>query len=133
MKKAIYGGTFNPMHKGHISIVQKATKIFDLVYVVVAHNPEKEYCDIDERYNQVKEVLKFEKNVEVLKMEKGLLADLAKNLNVNFLVRSARDEKDFNFELMMAKQNKKLNSSLETILIMPDEINIEIRSSLMPK
>lgn len=135
MRKAIFAGTFNPIHDGHIDIIKKATKLFDHLYIVIAHNPEKEKSDLDARAFIVLEQIKSMgiKNIEVQKLEKGLLADLAKKLGVQYLVRSARDGEDYDYELLMANQNHRLNDELETVIIVPHNDKLEIRSSLLPK
>lgn len=134
MKKAIYAGSFDPFHSGHESIVNKSLKIVDKLLLVVANNPEKHNSNIDDRKKILEDKYKNNGKVEVRKLNPGLLiAEYAKENGVNILVRSSRDVKDFEFELMMAIQNKKINHDIETILIMPDKANITIRSSLMPK
>lgn len=133
MKKCIFAGSFDPLHQGHKDIVKKALEIFDFVYIVVSNNPEKNSTELDTRYKSVNKSFCRNKAVEVLKLEKGLLADLAKDLKVKHLVRSARDGKDFEYELMLAKGYKKTNKDLDIVIIVPDEINIELRSSIFPK
>lgn len=133
MKKCIFAGTFNPLHNGHKSIIKKALGIFDVVYVVVANNPEKQESSLEERFEKVKRELSTLQGVEVKKLEKGLLTDLARELGVKHIVRSARDGKDFDYELMLAKGYKSLDNEIEMVIIVPDEINIELRSSIFPK
>lgn len=135
MRKAIFAGTFNPIHDGHIDIIKKATKLFDHLYIVVAHNPEKDKSDLQARAKVVQRQIDDMgiENIEVLQLEKGLLADLAKDLYVQYLVRSARDGKDYDYELLMANQNHRLNDELETVIIVPHNDKLEIRSSLLPK
>lgn len=135
MRKAIFAGTFNPIHDGHIDIIKKATKLFDHLYIVIAHNPEKDKSDLQARAKVVQRQIDDMgiENIEVLQLEKGLLADLAKDLYVQYLVRSARDGKDYDYELLMANQNHRLNDELETVIIVPHNDKLEIRSSLLPK
>lgn len=133
MKKAIYVGSFDPLHNGHISIIKKALKITQKLIVVVANNPEKSSSSLKMRFLNVKKMLAIYPSVDVKKMETGLIAEFAKINDVKFLIRSARDEKDFNFELMMAIQNKKINKNIETILVFPNKSTIKIRSSILPK
>ena len=133
MKKAIFVGSFDSIHKGHLSIIKKALKIVDHLVVVVANNPEKISSPLEKRYQIVKAKLATIKATSVEKMETGLIAKLAKKMKINLFVRGARNSDDFNFELMMAIQNKKINKAIETILILPDKANIKIRASILPK
>lgn len=133
MKACIFPGSFNPIHKGHESIINKGLLVFDKVYIVVANNSEKEESDLNARFEAVKNIFFNNPHVEVLKLEKGLLTDLARELGVKHIIRSARDGKDFEYELMLAKGYKTLDKNIEIVLIMPDEINLKLRSSIFPK
>lgn len=133
MNKCIFPGSFDPLHQGHKDVVKKALTLFDKVYIVVANNSEKEPTDIKERFSKVKKAFCRNKSVEVVLLEKGLLADLAKELGVKHLVRSARDGKDYDYELLLAHGYKRDNKELETIILVPEVENIKLRSSLFPK
>lgn len=131
MKKAIYPGSFDPFHKGHMSVVEKALKIFDYLLVVVSINPDKEnQTPIDQRLKLVKTKLKHFKNVDVTFNSDRFIANIAAENNINFLVRSARNKTDFDYELELAAGNKYLNNRLETILIVPDFELINFSSTL---
>ncbi|QDY87686.1 pantetheine-phosphate adenylyltransferase [Mycoplasma anserisalpingitidis] len=130
-KYAIYPGSFDPWHKGHMEILKKALKIFDAIFIIVSINPDKDnQSNIDKRFNNVKEKVKDLDNVEVLINKSGFIADIARELNVNFIIRSARNNTDFNYELELAAGNKTLNNELETILIMPNYEDINYSSTL---
>lgn len=131
-KTAIYPGSFDPLHEGHIQIIKKALKLFDFLYVIVSFNPDKEnQNDIELRFNQVKHELKNFSNIKILKNKNRFTAEIANELNVNFIIRSARNINDFNYELELAAGNKKINKNLETILIMPDYNFINYSSTLL--
>lgn len=130
-KYAIYPGSFDPWHKGHMEILKKALKIFDAIFIIVSINPDKDnQSNIDKRFNDVKEKVKDLDNVEVLINKSGFIANTARELNVNFIIRSARNNTDFNYELELAAGNKTLNNELETILIMPNYEDINYSSTL---
>lgn len=132
MKKAIYPGSFDPLHEGHVSIIKKALKLFDVVYVVVTNNPEKtNQTDIGERLDKVKSLLAGFSGVVVDINENEMTADFAKNRDVSFLIRSARNQTDFNYELELAVANKHLNKTLETIIIVPDSLDVDFHSRLI--
>ncbi|MBU4693055.1 pantetheine-phosphate adenylyltransferase [Mycoplasma sp. CSL7491-lung] len=129
--KAIYAGSFNPFHKGHKSILIKAAKLFDKVYLVVAQNPDKEKNDIIKNINIIKEEIKNLEKVVVLSGKDQLIANLAKELNVKYLIRSIRNSEDLEYEFDLAAGNKILNKNLETIFILPDEKYKKYSSSLI--
>ena len=129
VKKAFYAGSFDPIHDGHINVVEKAIKTFDKVTVVVADNELKQSNPMDERVALAKQKLSHLKNVKVISLKKGLLADLAKEKEVRFLIRSARNNFDFDYEVKMAENNKIRNDELETVLIMADSKFREISST----
>ncbi|WP_025755127.1 pantetheine-phosphate adenylyltransferase [Mycoplasmopsis cricetuli] len=131
-KIAIYPGSFDPIHKGHIEILKKALNLFDKIYVIVSVNPDKLHQnDIQIRYQLVKEKTKQFKNIEILINENELTALVARKLKANFIIRSARNILDYNYEIELAAGNKHLNKNLETILIMPNYQHINYSSTLM--
>ena len=131
MKKAIYPGSFDPIHKGHINIIKKASKLFDELLVVVSNNPEKNnQNDINERLNKVISSIEGLKNVKAISNNKTLTSKLASSLDISFLVRSGRNDIDFKYELELAAANKHLNNNLETIMFFPDLDDVDYSSTL---
>ncbi|SJZ46348.1 pantetheine-phosphate adenylyltransferase [Mycoplasmopsis verecunda] len=129
-KIALYAGSFDPFHKGHEVIVQKALKLFDELYIVVTWNPDKDNKQqIENNYLALQEFYKDNNVIKVLKNNNKMTADLCKDLNIKWLVRSARNNNDYNYELELACGNKSLNHELETVLILPncEDINYESR------
>ncbi len=117
-KIAIYPGSFDPIHKGHINIIKRSSKLFDKLYVAVCHNVDKEkQSNIDLRFAQVKKVIKKLnlKNVEAVK-NAGLTIKFAKKLHCKYIVRAIRNVNDYQYELNTAKVHKMLDESIETVL-----------------
>nr|WP_148207947.1 pantetheine-phosphate adenylyltransferase [Mycoplasma crocodyli] len=132
-KKAIYAGSFDPFHKGHLELLKKSLKLFDYVYLVVSINPDKNNAlNLDRRYKNVCDIVEKEKllNVEVLLNTNDLIANVAKKYGVNFLIRSSRNENDFQYEMELAAGNKHVNNDLETVILIPDYEYIEYSSTL---
>ncbi|VEU59110.1 pantetheine-phosphate adenylyltransferase [Mesomycoplasma neurolyticum] len=130
-KKALYPGSFAPFHEGHLSILKKALSIFDYVYLVITINPDKEIdFSFEKRKKIVEQAIVGLKNVEIIINDNNLTADIAKQLNVNWLIRSARNQIDFDYEIDLALSNKLQNNKLETILLVPDSENINKSSTL---
>ena len=131
MKIAIYPGSFDLMHEGHLNIINKASLLFDKVYVVVTNNPEKKCQEnIDTRFEYALKLVSLD-NVEIIKNESKLTVDVAKELNAKWIIRSGRNDIDFQYELELAAANKHLDNEVETVLIMPDLKDVKFQSRLI--
>jgi pantetheine-phosphate adenylyltransferase len=128
---AIYPGTFDPITRGHIDLVERASKLFDKVIVAVAINPGKQpVFSLEERVGLVKETLKDINNVEACGFE-GLLIDIAKQKNASVIVRGLRAVSDFEHEFQLAGMNRKMDANIETLFLTPAEQFTYISSSLV--
>lgn len=117
--KAVYSGTFDPVTNGHMDIIQRASKIFDEVIVLIMRNPNK-HClfQEEERKRQIELSVQAShlENVTVV-IGTGLTVDMAKRLSANVIIRGIRAVSDYEYELMQATANMMLNSSIETMLM----------------
>ncbi|MCL4548180.1 MAG: pantetheine-phosphate adenylyltransferase [Bacteroidetes bacterium] len=119
MAKVIYPGTFDPVTKGHIDIIDRAVELFDEVIVTVAKNPGKTALfSVEERVEMLKESLKGYEKVRVDSFD-GLVVDHAKNVGAVGIIRGLRAVSDFEYEFQMALMNRKLAGDITTILLMP--------------
>ncbi len=132
MKKAIIPGSFDPITKGHISIIRAAAEMFYEVYVVILANTEKSRGMFlkEERLsilNAAVEELKRDgvDNVYTAIYD-GLTTDAALKFNCDILVKSVRNFSDFEYELNLADITQKFDSNLQTIFIpaLPSERHI---------
>lgn len=117
MKKAIFPGSFDPFHNGHLEVLIKALNIFDRVILFVANNPEKKhYRSLHERVELLKKVIAFhelEDRVEVLMQGGGDLTPLvAKELGIKDIVRGIRQEELDANELQLINLYKEFNDKL---------------------
>ncbi|HNR20054.1 MAG: pantetheine-phosphate adenylyltransferase [Bacteroidetes bacterium] len=118
MKIAVFPGSFDPLHKGHVEIINKATTVFDKVIVAIGENTTKQYMfGLDERLATIKKVFRNNNRVEV-KTYKGLTVDFCKKENANFLVRGLRSSADFEFEKAIAHNNTAINAQVETVFFL---------------
>ena len=120
-KTAIYPGTFDPVTKGHIDIIERASKMVDKLYVGILNNPNKNCMfNIDERMTMLKVCLRHIPNVEIIYFD-GLLVDYALDNNINFIIRGLRAVTDFEYELQLAQTNRKLsNGEVDTLFLTSD-------------
>lgn len=120
MKVALYPGTFDPVTKGHLDVLHRASVLFDKVIVAVARNdPKKPLFSLDERIRLIMENIDSE-CFEVCPLE-GLVVEFAKKRGAQALIRGLRAISDFEYEFQMAQMNRNLDDSIETIFLMPNE------------
>ena len=120
MKIAVYAGTFDPITKGHLSVLSRAATLFDKVIVAVAaDNYKHTLFTLDERKALAEASTSHLSNVEVATFT-GLLVEYAKNIGASALVRGLRMVSDFEYEMQMATFNKDLCHELETVFFIAD-------------
>ncbi len=131
MTKAIYPGTFDPITRGHLDVIYRASQLFEEVNVVVSYNPEKKNLFTgDERVNLIKEAMGDWPNVKVSKHH-GLTVKYLKAQGAQVIIRGLRAVSDFEFEFQMALMNQKLEPTCETICLMPRENFTYLNSSIV--
>ena len=131
MRRAIYPGSFDPVTNGHVDVVERARKLFDEVVVAVAHNDEKQpFFTLEERLDLLRETVGKVDSVRVTQFE-GLLVDFAMKEKASAVIRGLRAVSDFEFEFQMALMNRKLESAVETIFLMPKEEYTYLSSRLV--
>ncbi len=130
MKRAVYPGTFDPPHLGHLDIVKRAVRIFDRLVVAVARNPRKNLLfSMEERVDMFSKMVEDIQAVEVRGFD-GLLVDFMKKENLEVIVRGVRLFTDFEYELQIALNNYKL-AKVETVFMMPSQDYIHISSTIV--
>lgn len=119
-RTAIYPGFFDPITNGHLSIVDRALKIFDKLVIAILMNPHKSpLFTIDERTHMIRQAVKGEQHIEVDAFD-GLLVDYAVKKKSNVVIRGLRALSDFEYEFQMALMNRKLNRDIQSIFLMTD-------------
>jgi len=128
---AIYPGSFDPVTKGHLDIIERTSKIFDQLIVAVLENPRKQAVfTIEERVEMLKRVTSGLENVTV-EYFRGLLIEYAKQKKVNIIVKGLRAISDFEFEFQMALVNRKLNPQIETLFMVTNSKYSYLSSSIV--
>ena len=132
MKSAVYPGTFDPVTNGHIDIIERALKLFDKLYVVVADNPQKAPTfSPEERVEMLKEALKKHNDKIQIEFFDGLLLNYVKSKKCSFIVRGLRAISDFEFEFSRALLNRELEKDIDTIFIMTKDDYAFLSSSIV--
>lgn len=131
MRKVIYPGTFDPVTNGHVDVIKRATELFDSVVVTVAVNTSKApLFTTEERLKMLEESLKGFNNVEIDHFE-GLVVEHAHQVDAVAIIRGLRAVSDFEYEFQMALMNRKLDSDITTVFLMPHEKYTYLNSSLI--
>ncbi|NLJ58616.1 MAG: pantetheine-phosphate adenylyltransferase [Tissierellia bacterium] len=115
--KVLYTGSFDPITKGHLDIINRISCKFDEVVVTVFNNIDKKYWfSIEDRCEMVRGAVKHLDNVTVDYTE-GLVVDYCEKNDINIIVRGLRAVSDYEYELSISSINKHLNKKLETIFL----------------
>ena len=132
MKKVgIYPGSFDPIHKGHIDIINRATKLVDKLFIAVADSPHKQpLFNLEERKDMIDNEFSSHKDIEVIAFD-NLLIDLANSLKAKILIRGLRVVSDFEYEFQMLGMNRQLDSNIETVFLMADAQRQSISSNFV--
>lgn len=119
MIHAVYPGSFDPVHNGHVDLIQRAARIYDRLTVAVLDNSAKpdQAFTIDERLEILAEVVAPMENVHAERFD-GLLAEYVRQVEGHVIVKGLRAISDFEYELQMAHLNRQLNPDVETTFIM---------------
>ena len=130
-KRAVYPGMFDPMHNGHVDVIQRSLQIFDELIVAVVANPSKQpLFSVKERLEMIDEATSDLSNFRIVAFD-GLLIDLVARERADCIVRGIRAVSDFEYEFQMALMNRKLRSTVETVFLMPHEKYTYISSRLI--
>jgi len=113
----LYPGSFDPIHNGHVEIVETAARLFDRVIVAAVRNPQKgePLFSLEDRQDLIHESLGHLDNGEVT-MFSSLVVGLARDVGAHFIVKGLRAVSDFESELQMAQMNKRI-SVVDALLI----------------
>ncbi len=117
MTAVLYPGSFDPVHNGHVEIVETAAQLFDRVIVAAMRNPSKTNAllSLEDRETVLRETFAHLDNVEITAFS-SLVVDLAQELEADFIVKGLRAVSDFETELQMAQMNQAI-SGVHTLFL----------------
>lgn len=131
-KIGIYAGSFDPLTLGHLDIIERSSKMFDEVIVLLAVNTSKKYLFSEaERLYLAKEVTAHLPNVKIDVLKNGLVADYYRQRQAAAMIRGVRTTFDFDYESNIAVVNRKQNPELDTVVLFADERYRYLSSSII--
>ncbi|GHC84981.1 phosphopantetheine adenylyltransferase [Streptomyces flavofungini] len=130
LRRAVCPGSFDPITNGHLDIIARASKLYDVVHVAVMINKSKKgLFEIEERIELIRQVTAEFGNVEVESFQ-GLLVDFCKERDIPAIVKGLRAVSDFDYELQMAQMNNGL-TGVETLFVPTNPAYSFLSSSLV--
>ena len=131
MKIAVFPGSFDPITLGHESVINRASVMFDKIYVAIGINANKKYLfDLEDRIKFIKKTFESNPKVEV-RSYATLTVQLCQELGATSIIRGLRNTDDFNFEFSIAHANRKMDANIETIFLATDPEFLAINSSIV--
>ncbi len=129
---AVFPGSFDPITKGHESIVNRSLNIFDKIIIAIGINSEKSNSlfSLQNRIKWIKQTFANEKRIEVKKYS-GLTVDFCKENNARYILRGLRTSADFEFERAIAQTNKYLSNNIETVFLLTTPEHTSITSTIV--
>ena len=129
-KIGLFTGSFDPITKGHVDLIERASRLFDKLYVGIFYNREKSgFFIIEARERIVKEALQHLDNVEVITSQNELAVIVARRLGAKAFVRGLRNSQDLDYEADMTFFNREFAGELETIFLLSKPAYRHISSS----
>lgn len=130
-KIALFPGSFDPITKGHKSIVERALPMFDKIVVAVGTNTAKNSVfPLEKRIEWIEKTFAQYNNVEVVTFN-SLTVDFCREIGAKYILRGLRNSTDFQYERNIARINQELDSEIETIFLMTKPDDAAISSSLV--
>ena len=133
MTSVLYPGSFDPITKGHMDIIEKALSLFDEVVIAILNNPNKKnsFFDLDERIEIIKELYKDNEKIKIVTSNLACV-DVAISNNCAGIIRGLRSFTDFDYEILMQQINREIsNNKINTVCLFADKEYQYISSSVV--
>lgn len=128
---AVFPGSFDPITRGHESIIRRAVPLFDHIIIAIGENQEKKsFFALERRIEWIRAVFENEPAVSVQAYQ-GLTVDFCVKMNARFLLRGLRTSADFEFERSIGQINKNLNPDIETVFLLTTPEYTALNSSIV--
>ena len=125
---ALFPGSFDPITKGHESVVLRALPMFDKIIIAIGSNTAKNSVfSLEKRIERIKKTFEGYDNIEICTFN-SLTIDFCKQIGAKYILRGLRNSVDFQYERNIARINQELDSEIETIFLLtkPDDAAISI-------
>ena len=130
IKNGLFTGSFDPVTNGHVDLIKRGANLFDKLYVGIFYNKNKQgFFTIEERKRMLERTLKDIPNVQVITAQNSLAVDIARRLEVNYLLRGLRNVADLDYETNLAFYNGHLATEIETVLFLSSPELSQVSSS----
>jgi pantetheine-phosphate adenylyltransferase len=131
MKIAVFPGSFDPITRGHESIVNRACTLFDTIYIAIGINANKSNLfSLDKRTKYIEETFKNNPKIKVVSYQE-LTVKLCRDLGAKFILRGLRNTSDLNYEFPISHANRLLDPAIETVFFITDPGFSAINSSIV--
>jgi len=131
-RKAIYAGSFDPLHHGHLWMIREGSRMFDELVVAVGKNPAKKSAfSLEERVEMIKQVTKNLANVRVASFENDYCVNYAESVGADYILKGLRNEQDYWNERKQRNINGEINPAITTIFLMTPREYEEVSSSMI--
>jgi pantetheine-phosphate adenylyltransferase len=128
---AVYTGVFDPVHLGHLDVIERGCSIFDRLVVGVGINPDKEpFFMTEERVELLRTVTKPYRNAEVRSFD-GLAVHFVRQIGARVMLRGLRTTSDMEYEFNMSLMNQSLDPEIETVFLMAKEVYSHVSGNLL--
>jgi pantetheine-phosphate adenylyltransferase len=130
-KIAIFPGSFDPITRGHDSVVRRALPLFDKIILAIGDNPDKKpWFPLEKRISWLESLYKGVPQIKVI-VYSGLTVDFCRQNNAKYILRGLRTSADFEFERTIGLMNKALYDQIETIFLLCDPAYAALSSSIV--
>lgn len=131
MKIAVFPGSFDPITRAHVDIVERGLTLFDKIYVAIGINQTKKgFFSTDERMDIIQQVYDSTPQVEVVQFS-GLTVDFCRHVNAKYILRGMRSTADFEYERAIALNNAVLATDIETVFLVSSNGLSHISSTII--
>ncbi len=128
---AVFPGSFDPITRGHESVINRALPLFDKIYIAIGTNENKApYFSIEKRIYWIKQVFHHQPKIDIITYN-GLTVTLCKELHATFILRGLRTAADFEYERAIAQTNRFLEEGIETVFLLTTPEHTSITSTIV--